>query len=134
MKKPRAAKKEKKIETGSYLEIGNFIKDIGFIGFAEILVSIGGIILIPLLTKTLGAYGYGLWQQAMVTIGILSPLASFGLNNALVRFLPSKKQTHDKQQLFLSILFFKLTVSIFILILFLLFSDTIAYYFFNLRR
>jgi O-antigen/teichoic acid export membrane protein len=122
---------KKKPDHSSHLEIGKFIQDIGFVGFAEIFVSFGGIILIPLLTKTLGAYGYGLWQQAMVTIGILSPLASFGLNNALVRFLPAKKQKNDKQQLFLSILFFKFTISILLLSLFIVFSERIAHYFFN---
>jgi O-antigen/teichoic acid export membrane protein len=120
-----------KNNNSSHSEIGTFIKDIGFVGIAEILVALGGIILIPLITKTLGAYGYGLWQQAMVTIGILSPIASFGLNNALVRFLPAKKKIREKQQLFLSILVFKFIVSIIILLLFIIFSDTIAYYFFD---
>jgi O-antigen/teichoic acid export membrane protein len=108
-----------------------FVKHVGLVGIAEIAVAIGGLIFIPLLTKTLGAYGYGLYQQMLVTIGILSPLASFGLNNALVRFLPAMKAKKDKQNIFFSILSFKLVTSIIIASLLFIFSETISKAFFD---
>jgi O-antigen/teichoic acid export membrane protein len=112
-------------------EIKKFVKDIGYIGIAEISVAIGGLIFIPLITKTLGARGYGLWQQMLVTVGILSPIASLGLNNALVRFLPIKEKKKDKQEIFYSILIFKLLTSIIIASLIVIFADFIAGLFFD---
>jgi len=108
------------------LDIKNFIRDVGLVGVAEFAVAIGGLLLLPLLTKRIGAYGYGLYQQMLVTIGILSPIASFGLNNALVRFYPAKEKIEEKQELFYSIIVFKLFTSTIIAVLLLIFSKQIS--------
>ena len=122
-------KKENKWTDGS--DVKKFVQDVGLVGIAEIAVALGGIILIPLLTKTLGAYGYGLWQQMLVTVGILSPLASFGLNNSLVRFLPAKINKLEKQNIFLSIFIFKFSISCIIAFLLIIFSEPVAKIFFD---
>ena len=113
------------------LEIKKFVQDIGLVGIAEIAAALGGIILIPLLTKTIGAYGYGLWQQVLVTVGILGPFTSLGLNNALVRFLPAKTKKQDKQNIFFSILIFKFITSCIPGILLIVFSEPMAKAFFG---
>jgi len=53
-------------------------------------MRIAGIALVPVLTKTLGAYGYGLWAQVMATFSILFPVLSLGLPEAMTRNFPSK--------------------------------------------
>jgi len=80
------------------------VQDIGIVGISRILTSISGLILLPILTRTLGAYGYGLWTQAMVTIGLIIPILLLGLQQAIVRIFPSKDLKSIKED-FMSIMF-----------------------------
>jgi len=54
-------------------------------------MRVAGIALLPVLTKTLGAYGYGLWVQVTATFSILFPIISLGLPEAMTRYFPAKK-------------------------------------------
>ena len=45
-----------------------FAKDIIVIGITNLLVGLSGLVLLPLLTKTLGAHDYGIWSQVNVTL------------------------------------------------------------------
>ncbi len=85
------------------------IKDIGIIGFSKILISISGIILIPILTRTLGASGYGLWVQARVTISVVVPIILLGLDSAVPRIFPSKG-TEDVGKDFSSLVFLTILI------------------------
>jgi O-antigen/teichoic acid export membrane protein len=67
-----------------------FVRRIGLVGFARTLASLKGLILLPIMTKTIGAYGYGVWAQILVTILLVQPLIMLGLDSAQVRFLSSK--------------------------------------------
>ena len=109
----------------------SFIRDIGFIGIAEVLVNLGGVFLIPIITKTLGSFGYGLWQQVIVTSSLVSAFANVGLTNVLLRFLPSKKSKEEKHDLFFSVLLFVLAVSSVISLLLWLGSEVIGNAFFD---
>lgn len=113
------------------MSLKTVIRNIGLVGVTEIINSASGIILVAILTKFLGIYSYGLWEQVAVTIGILDPFASFGLNNALIRFLPVKKLKTEKQDLFYSILLFKLITSLIISLVLILFSGHLANAFFG---
>jgi len=53
-------------------------------------MSAAGIVLLPVLTKTLGAYGYGLWVQVTATFSILFPIISLGLPESMTRFFSAK--------------------------------------------
>jgi uncharacterized membrane protein len=57
--------------------------------------SIKGIILLPILTKTLGAELYGIWAQMLVTVSLLMPLALLQLGFAMTKFLAAEK---DKEK------------------------------------
>ncbi len=50
------------------------------------------ICLLPLLTRFFGADEYGLWIQIIGLVELLSGVATLKLNNALQRFLPSRKE------------------------------------------
>jgi O-antigen/teichoic acid export membrane protein len=52
-----------------------FAPRVGLVGITNLIFSLHGLILISILTKTLGADAYGIWSVIMVTISLLSPLA-----------------------------------------------------------
>ena len=81
-----------------------FARDTLIIGLADILVALSRIILLPLLTKTLGAHAYGIWAQAQVTIGLALGVVGLGLPYALTRFLPAQKRAEAIREEFWSVL------------------------------
>ena len=83
-----------------------FAKDVGFIGTVQILTSLSTFLLLPIITKTLGTYDYGLWAQINITVSLISPLALMGLSMGLVRFLSSETETKIIREAVYSILFF----------------------------
>jgi len=72
------------------------VRDIGIVGLANIGNSLSGILLLPLLTRTLGLQEYGLYVQFIVTISLVMAFATLGLPYATVRFLSGEK---DKRQI-----------------------------------
>jgi O-antigen/teichoic acid export membrane protein len=80
-----------------------FTHDVGLIGATQLLLRLVGLILIPIITKTLGAYQYGIWAQITVTISLLTPLAMLGLSATIVRFLPGEKEKDKIREGFLSV-------------------------------
>jgi len=103
-----------------------FAKDVAIIGITQVLTSLGGFILLPLITKTLETYNYGIWAQISVTISLLTPMAMLGLSMALVRFLSAEKDSKRFREGFYSIIFFVLFTGSCISFLILLLSDPLA--------
>jgi len=68
-----------------------FAQRVGLVGVTNLIISMRGLILIPILTKTLGADGYGIWSQIWATISLLAPLCTLGLSYAILRFLSTEK-------------------------------------------
>jgi len=83
-----------------------FAKDVGFIGTVQVLTSLGTFFLLPIITKSLGTYYYGLWAQINITISLISPFALMGLSMGLVRFLSSETDKRIIREAVYSILFF----------------------------
>lgn len=90
------------------------------------LLSIGGIILIPFLTKILGEHEYGLWVQVAATVGIMTPIIRMGLPYSTVRFFPSKKDIKEIGKDFSAITFLVLITSICVSTLIFLFPSILA--------
>ena len=82
-----------------------FAQRVGLVGITNLIFSLRGLILIPILTKTLGADAYGIWSVVMVTISLLSPLALLGLTSAMIRFLAAEKDKRKIQEGFYSVIF-----------------------------
>lgn len=80
-----------------------FVKRIGLIGIASLLLNLNGIILLPILTKNLSISDYGVWVQIVITIDLISTLALLGLPNSMVRFLPSAEETGKIRDILYSI-------------------------------
>ncbi|GAI52294.1 unnamed protein product, partial [marine sediment metagenome] len=72
-----------------------YARNVGLAGGTNVIVTLKGFILIPILTKTLGAEFYGIYALIVVTISLLAPLCTLGLGYAIVRFLGPEK---DKEK------------------------------------
>jgi len=101
-----------------------YTKDTLLVGIAHLLFNLRGLILLPVLTKMLGAELYGVWAQLLATIGLLAPLASLQLNQAMTRFLTAREDKQEIGKGLSSILSVMLvTTAIFSLLMFLLSGD-----------
>jgi len=87
-----------------------FARDVGLIGAVQILTNLSSFFLLPIITKSLGTYDYGLWAQINITVSLISPLALMGLSMSFVRFLSSETDKEKIREAVYSILFF-VTVS-----------------------
>jgi O-antigen/teichoic acid export membrane protein len=77
-----------------------FGRRIVIIGFAHSIANLQGLILLPIMTKTFGASGYGIWTQIIITILLLQPFIMLGLDSAYLRFLSSKNKKDIGQGVF----------------------------------
>ena len=55
------------------------------------IIGTGAFLILPLITKTLGAYSYGVWSQITISITLLSSLSLLGLFATMIRFLAAEK-------------------------------------------
>lgn len=103
-----------------------FIRDVGIIGITQVLTNLGAFFLLPVITKTLGTYDYGIWAQISTTVSLLSPLALLGLSMTLVRFLAAEKDNAKIREGFYSIFLFVLFTGFVVSILVFALSDFLA--------
>ena len=67
-----------------------FTKRVGLAASTQIITVLRSLIILPILTKNLGASNYGIWAQVLVTISLLQPIIQLGLGNALLRFFSAR--------------------------------------------
>ena len=103
-----------------------FTQRIGLIGITQLLISLSGIILLPILTKNIPIEEYGIWVQISVTIGLIPAVVMLGLPYTMVRFLAAAKKREEIQEGFYSIAFIVLFTSAIASGLLFLFSEPIA--------
>jgi len=103
-----------------------FTQRIGLIGITNLLVSLSGIILLPILTKNIPVQDYGIWVQINVTIGLIPTVIMLGLPYTMVRFLASARKREEIQEGFYSIAFIVIFTSAIASFLLFLLSRLIA--------
>lgn len=103
-----------------------FIRDVGIIGITQILTNLGAFFLLPIITKSLGTYYYGIWAQILTTVSLLSPFALLGLQMAFVRLLAVEKDVARIREDFYSIFFFVFLTGLLVSILVFALSDYLA--------
>lgn len=103
-----------------------FAQRVGLIGITNLLISLSGIIFLPILTKNLSIEEYGMWNQLMVTVGIVPSVALLGLPYAMTRFLPALEKREEIQEAFYSIFFVVTVASVATSLLIYIFSNGIA--------
>lgn len=104
---------------------------IGLLGISNVLFNISGIILLPILTKSLSVENYGIWVQVGVTVGLLPILINLGLSNSMIRYLAAEKKREGIQEGFYSITITILFSSLIVTACILLLSEQIAGILFN---
>lgn len=77
-----------------------FASDVIFYGISSGLISLFGLITLPILTKTLSPDLYGVWVQIGITIGLLLSFITLGFQMSVVRFLSGKEDRHIVSSLF----------------------------------
>lgn len=103
-----------------------FAKDVVLIGVTQLMTGLSVFLLLPIITKTLSVYEYGIWAQIWVTVSLLSPLALLGLSQATIRYLAAEANIIKIRNIFYSgILFVTVWGSFISLVVFFL-SDPIA--------
>lgn len=108
-----------------------FIKDVAIIGSTQILMNLSSFLLLPIITKTLGVFDYGVWSQITVTITLLVNLAALALPTAFIRFFTSKTDKKAISKGFFSIFFFMALFSFLIMSILFIFSTPISLFLFN---
>jgi len=106
-------------------------KNIVLVIFRIITLKIGAFLVIPFLTKNLGAYGYGIWTNYNTILKILIPIVSLNLSYSMLRFIPSMETKSEKTRTFFSIGVIILFANLIISILIYLFKNKIANVFFG---
>lgn len=84
-------------QTGKTTKYTLFARRIGLVGFVQIIASLQGLILLPVMTKTFGASGYGVWAQILTIILLVQPFIMLGLDSSILRFLSSKEKKEIAQ-------------------------------------
>jgi O-antigen/teichoic acid export membrane protein len=108
-----------------------FTQRIGLIGITNLLVALSGVILLPILTRTLSVEEYGIWVLISVTIGLIPAFVTLGLPESIVRFLAAAKKREEIQEGFYSIFLIALLTGAVASILLFLFSEPLAAALFN---
>ena len=103
-----------------------FARDIGLAGITNLLVNFSGLITLPIVSKNLGAYGYGIWGQLTIILTLVSPLTTLGLLSAMIRFMAGEKNRNEIQNNVSSLSLFVLGTSLIVGAILVLLSDVIG--------
>ena len=105
-----------------------FMKQVAGVSIANLIIAIQSILLIPIITKYLGAHDYGIWIQLMLIVALLAPLSMLGLNTAVIRFLPGEKDKEKIAEGFFSSTLIVALVSLILAFFVFLLSDRVSFY------
>ena len=95
-----------------FLVSAKFIKRIGIVGIANILISISGLIFIPIITKSFSTADYGVWSQVNTFVSLVPNIVNLGLPYTMVRFLAAEKDKTIIKQSFYSMMLLVLASTI----------------------
>ena len=107
-------------------EYVKFIKRMGVVGIANILISLSGLIFIPIITKSFSTADYGVWAQVNTFVSLVPNFVNLGLPYTMVRFLAAEKDKTVIKQSFYSMMLLVLASTLIMSVVFLVFSSQIA--------
>ena len=111
---------------GVVLSPKKFTSDTCWYGFRMVMQHSRAIILLPLISRTLGQDALGIFIQIQGTVTLLTPLIMIGLDQACIRFLTRDKNQQEVASLFLSMLFVLVSIYILFSVIILGFREEIA--------
>lgn len=112
-----------------------FVQRIGLVGITNILISLSGLIFIPIITKSFSTAEYGMWAQVTATVALVPNIANLGLPYTMVRFLSPLKDKLKIRGSFYSMISITLVSTLIICLCFCVFAGPISWALFdgNLR-
>jgi O-antigen/teichoic acid export membrane protein len=102
------------------------VQRIGLVALMNILSNLGGLVLLPILSKNMPVEDYGIWAQVTVTVGLVSIVILLGLPHSMIRFMAAIKEKDDIRESFYSIFIIVLLMGLLALIPFIYFSVPIS--------
>jgi len=103
-----------------------FVQRVGLVGITNILISLSGLIFIPIITKNFSVADFGIWAQVNVTIALLPNLAILGLPYTMVRFLSNESDKWKIKDSFYSMMSVVTATSAIISLILVILKDPIA--------
>lgn len=88
----------------------SFVKDNLVVIFGHVLIYVKGVLIIPIIIKSVGATVYGGFVLMTSILGIVFGLSSLGTGFRAMRFMPSAKTVEDRGRLFYPQLYFNMFV------------------------
>ncbi|RBQ23126.1 hypothetical protein ALNOE001_11450 [Candidatus Methanobinarius endosymbioticus] len=107
-------------------EYKRFVQRIGLVGISNLLISLSGLIFIPIITKNFSVADYGIWAQVNTTIALIPNIANFGLPYTMVRFLSAETNKSNIKESFYSMLAVVFASSLLISLMLFVFKTPIA--------
>jgi O-antigen/teichoic acid export membrane protein len=107
------------------------VQRISLVAIVNLLIAFSGVILLPILTKTLSITSYGSWALIAATISLLPLVTSLGLRQAVIRFLAASTDKHEIQEVFYSLAFVVFVAALVVSGPFFIFAHPIAASLFN---
>lgn len=107
-------------------EYKSFVQRIGLVGISNLLISLSGLIFIPIITKNFSVADFGIWTQVNTTIALVPNIANLGLPYTMVRFLSAETDKSKIKESFYSMLAVVFATSIIISLIFIVFQNPIA--------
>ena len=109
----------------------SFIKNNLWVTIGQIIVYAKGIIVLPILIKSLGVSVYGGYSLLLTFSGFIAGISSFGVGYRYKRFIPSETDLGEKRLLFYTQFYFQLISLVFFWIIFIIVKDGFQYDFFR---
>lgn len=103
-----------------------FTKDVLIIGLAQLILSLRGLILLPLIAKLLGAASYGIWVQAVITLALIAGFCELGISFSFIRFFAGETDKEKIRHGFFSILITSFSLACVSAVILFLFASPVA--------
>ncbi len=123
---------EKENKVGNVnLSTKKFTSDVAIRFITNGLLQLRSLIFLPIIAKTFGTEGYGIWSQIIVTLNLLTPILMLRLETACVRYLGSNKNKKSISKTFFSMMILIWSVVIFFIFLMLIFPYKFSFFIFG---
>lgn len=83
----------------------SYAKDVFFSFVLQIFENGRSLLLIPVIAKTLGASGYGIWVQMKIVVAFFCPFLLLGMGGGVSRFMPGSSKKEISSGIYSSVVF-----------------------------
>lgn len=90
--------------SGTAARLQTFVSDVAALGGLQILQRLPGLALLPVISQSLGATGWGIWSLFFVAGEALGIMCDVALDDALVRFVAGSSDREDQREYFYSLI------------------------------